>query len=168
MDELTAERLRELLDYDPLTGIFKWKKRTGSRSVVGAVAGNSSRAGYVDMKVDGERNYAHRLAWLYVHGIRPEGVIDHMNGIRSDNRIANLRDVSLSVNAQNSINGHKDSKYSQLLGVTFCKRRQRYIAQIRATGNTGMKYIGSFRTPEEAHQAYLARKLEIHPGYIAQ
>ena len=94
---LTAERLREVASYDPETGEFRWilprKKVT-----VGAVAGTLSKRGYIDICSDVRVYKAHRLAWLYVHGAWPEALIDHINGDKADNRLANLRPATKSEN----------------------------------------------------------------------
>ena len=101
--ELTAERLREVLAYDPDTGVFTWKARTSpfSRVNVGDVAGNLRRDGYIEICVDGRKHQSHRLAWLYVYGEWPADQIDHINGIRTDNRIANLREANNAENHHN-------------------------------------------------------------------
>ena len=84
---LTAERLREVLDYDPDTGVFTRKVRTASSVKVGDVAGSLNGKGYIRIRVDGRLYFAHRLAWLYVHGEWPVDQVDHINGIKNDNRI---------------------------------------------------------------------------------
>ena len=91
-------RLRELLRYVPKTGQFYWRKQCGPASR-GSEAGNSQSAGYRLIGIDKCYYYAHRLAWLYVHGVEPTGDIDHINGNPADNRIANLRECPRSKNA---------------------------------------------------------------------
>ena len=88
---LTAERLRELLNYDPLTGVFSWRVNGRGRSGVGTVAGGSN---HKRIAIDKKEYFVHRLAWLYVHGCWPTEDIDHINGDPSDNRIANLREAN--------------------------------------------------------------------------
>ncbi len=100
--ELTAEYLRSILHYDQETGIFTWKVRTARRVKAGDVAGCSDGDGYRLIKVQSRLYKAHRLAWLYIHGSWPKDQIDHINRIRTDNRIANLREVSNKQNLQNT------------------------------------------------------------------
>src|SRR5690606_33021363 len=87
---LTRERLAEVLDYDPTTGIFLWKKPTGSRAVAGSVAGTVNLSGYIQIQIDGTIYYAHRLAWLWMTGSWPNNEIDHSEMNPADNRWSNL------------------------------------------------------------------------------
>jgi hypothetical protein len=150
---LTAERLQEVLDYDPETGVFVWKRKTGSRAKPGQVAGNAHSLGYRFLCVDGRRYKEHRLAWLYVHNVWPLGDVDHIDGRRDNNAICNLRDVSRSVNAQNMRLARAHSA-AGLLGVRKTKNG-RWCARIN---------IGTYDTPEEAHAAYIEAKRRLHPG----
>lgn len=95
---LSAESLREVLDYCPDSGEFTWKVYRGRCAKVGSKAGTLKPTGYVAIILFGKWYGAHRLAWLHVHGAWPNGDIDHINGCPSDNRIANLRDVSKNMN----------------------------------------------------------------------
>lgn len=93
-------RLQALYEYNPLSGLFISRSRIGSRPA-GSVAGSRNKDGYICIRIDGISYYAHRLALLYVEGVYPEQVVDHINRCRSDNRYVNLRDVSVAVNNQN-------------------------------------------------------------------
>lgn len=110
---LTAARLREVVDYDPTTGVFRWKEKKKGWRVVGAVAGTSFPNGYRFIGIEGYRFLGHRLAWLYATGEWPKDEIDHINGDKSDNRIANLRPVTRQQNNWNgavraqSTSGHR-------------------------------------------------------------
>jgi len=100
---ITVERLKELLNYNETTGAFTWKVTPKSyRVAVGDVAGGVHSKGYIHIKIDGVTRFAHRLAWLYVFGSLPKQQIDHINRIKTDNRISNLRDVSATENNRNT------------------------------------------------------------------
>lgn len=157
---VSSARLRELLDYDPQTGLFTRRVWRGGTSRPGSVAGGShGKTGYRQISVDGRLYFAHRLAWFYVHGVWPNGQIDHINGTRSDNRIDNLRDVQSRINTENQRRPRRDNSLG-LLGVH--KFRKSFIAQLQAKGR--MIYLGSFKTAEEASAAYLAAKRALHEG----
>lgn len=156
--ELTAAHLRRTVDYDPGTGVFHWIRTDGHRAA-GNVAGTRDSGGYLRFCVDNTRHRAHRLAWLYVHGVWPSGVIDHINGDKTDNRMANLRDVSHAVNIQNQRHASARSRTS-VLGVY--RQGNRFTAQIQVAKRS--VHIGCFATVEEAHDAYLKKKRELHAG----
>lgn len=162
---LTPQRLKELLHYDPVSGLFRWKERPKNKSWNNRYAGREAGAvrdgGYIQIHIDGRFYRAHRLAWLYTHNEWPQHQIDHTNGIRHDNSIRNLRDVTGEINSQNQRGPRTDSSTS-LLGVTKIAGSGRYMAQIRAKG--GKMYLGMFSCPEKAHQAYVAAKRKYHPG----
>jgi len=159
---LDIARLTEVLEYNKETGRFYWKVSTSNRAKIGNEAGHYHHAtGYIYISIDGKNYRAHRLAWLYVNGIFPSCKIDHINGCKSDNSIANLRDVSHSVNMQN-IRAARSDNYSQLLGAHHYKKTGQWTSQIQI----GKKklYLGLFDTPEAAHAAYLFKKRELHEG----
>jgi hypothetical protein len=156
---VTQARLHELLSYDPETGILYWRgSKRGVR--MGQPAGNPSR-GYLQLMVEGHQTFVHRFIWLYVYGKWPEGNIDHIDGNRSNNRICNLRDVTQSTNIQNERKPRRNNK-SGFLGVKA--DRGRWRAEISISGKT--KFLGRFKTPEEAHQAYVESKRKNHPGFM--
>lgn len=93
-NDLTAEYLRERIDYNPVTGQFFSVQGSRFGEPIGARASN----GYIKIGVNKRSYLAHRLAWLYVHGKWPDHTIDHINGNRADNRIENLRDMTLRDN----------------------------------------------------------------------
>ena len=158
---LSAHRLRDLLHYDPETGLFTWRVQR-CNVAKGASAGWVKKGGYIGIGVDGRLHSAHRLAWLYVYGEMPTGDIDHINGITSDNRIDNLRNVARQINIQNQRRPQKGS-ISGYLGVFYDKRRNKYVARIKPKGG-GRKHIGEFATAEEAHSAYVQAKRVAHEG----
>ena len=160
--DLSQERLKELLHYDPNTGVFAWaKERRGV--TVGKIANNCSpTTGYIRIRVDGFLYNAHRLAWLYMSGSLPDKEIDHRNGIRADNRWKNLRNGTHGLNQQNRRRVNKNNLSGGLLGVTRPKNGIRF--QVKITVGGKQQYIGSFPTAEIAHVAYLKAKRELHPG----
>ena len=152
---LTQARLKELLHYDPETGVFTWLERRGM-ALKGSVAGNLNQTGYIHIYVLNKPYKAHRLAWLYMHGVWPDGFIDHINGVRNDNRICNLRPVTNQENVCNIKNARSDSQ-SGLLGAQ--KRGDKFMAEVRHKGDRF--FLGYFNTAEEAHIAYIAKKREV-------
>lgn len=162
---ISAERLRELVDYDPETGMFRWSPhlrdtRNGHRA--GKPAGHTCKThGYVVMTVAQQHYKAHRLAWLYVHGTHPVGLIDHINGNRSDNRMVNLRDVTPS---QNNINrGADPNNTSGMKGASWSETNQRWLAHISFGAQT--YHLGFFDTVAEAHAAYRGAAVIAHGAY---
>ena len=152
----SQKELQEILDYNPHTGIFMWRKqRRGVK--VGVPLGTDNGFGYLRITVLGKSYYAHRLAWFYVEGSWPDQ-IDHINGIKSDNSYCNLRDVTVQQNAQNKIFPQKTSK-SQILGVSWHKKAKKWQAHICIYKER--KYLGLFASVEEAQQAYLNEKRNI-------
>lgn len=155
---LTVELLREMLSYSPETGLFTRVLPTNNGKGMGR-AGYLNPIGYIQIGCIGKRFLAHRLAWLYVHGVMPSGDIDHINGIRDDNRIENLRDVPHSVNIENQRKARPDNK-SGYMGVRAIGKS--FQASIRTDGR--YTHIGTYATAEGAHQAYLMVKRQIHQG----
>lgn len=159
--DLTAQRLRELVHYDPETGAFTWRVKPNQNIRVGATLG-CLRNGYLCTKVDKHQCYLHRLAWLYMTGDWPVHCIDHIDGNRANNAFSNLRDVTMTVNLQNRHAAAKTNKSCGLLGV--CRSTgQRWRASIRVNGQHIVTCHG---TAEEAHAAYLAAKRLHHPGNV--
>jgi len=159
MSELTQERLKEVLDYNPDTGLFTWKVRLSIRAVKGKVAGVINERGYIKIQIDKKIYRGHRLAWLYIHGKFPALGIDHINGNRADNRIDNLREATDSENKQNKA-AQKNNK-SGYLGVYWSKTMMKWTARIQL--NYVTTPLGYYETPELAYAAYCEAKLKIHP-----
>jgi hypothetical protein len=145
---LTADELRTLLEYEPVTGILRWREPPNRRIQRGSAAGTMSR-GYVWVRLNGKRYAAHRLAWFYMTGEWPKADIDHRNCRRDDNSWANLRAASRMENARNM-----GVKRNGLKGVAYDRARQRFMARIKVRGQT--VYLGRFSTEKEAHAAYAA------------
>lgn len=154
---ITVERLRELLDYNPVTGVFKWRPTLKMRRK-GLVAGTQHTKWYWHIRVDKRWYLAHRLAWLYVYGRWPADEIDHINGVRFDNRIANLREATTTQNRQN-----RKPKVAGLKGVQ--KYYHRWRARIYVSGKC--IWLGSFTTQEAASAAYREAAIK-HYGEFAR
>lgn len=156
---LTQNRLKQVLDYDPHTGVFTRKlKQPGATK--GSVSGSLTREGYLVTSVDSKVYKCHRLAWLYMTGSWPKSQIDHMNGQRSDNRFKNLRDVGQTQNIENQRKAQIRNKSTGVLG-TF-RNGNGFAARI-SHGNS-KTYLGTFKTLDEAQAAYLAAKRLLHSG----
>lgn len=153
---VSREEVQALLSYDPTTGLFTHRVN-GHKRVAGDVTGRLDSKGYVRVRLLGYEFKAHRLAWLLTYGTWPQAEIDHINGCPSDNRIVNLRDVSVAVNGWNRKGAMRNNK-SGLLGVSTIGKK--FHAQIKANGVH--MFLGAFDTPEAAHAAYLTAKTELH------
>ena len=149
---ITQKQLKEVLKYDPKTGIFVWIAGRGNRMRSGDIAGGVKTNGYIEIKIDGKPYKAHRLAWLYVYGYFPENQIDHKNRIRAANKISNLREASRQCNLRNS-KIRKDNK-SGVRGVTWKHANKKWQAAIRINGID--IYLGVHKDLEEAACVRLA------------
>lgn len=161
--ELTQARLKELLHYDPETGVFTWVAPTSWRVRAGTVAGYLAR-GYRYIRVDGVRHGAHRLAVLYMLGHMPVAEVDHRNGVPSDNSWLNLRECTHAENHQNrgrhTARSNAATAQSGVPGVTWHKLRCKWRASVTSGGK--QHHCGLFDTVAEAHQAYLTAKARLH------
>lgn len=159
---LTAERLRELFIYTLDTGMFVNRINRSPRAMTGMVAGSLTKDGYLVIRIDRAIYKAHRLAWLYVHGVWPSNLLDHKNRIKVDNRIDNLRLADKTLNGQNKVEAQANNKLGRL-GVTL-----HFDGHYRATiqHENKQRHIGLFDTPEEASAAYEKAKTELHADAI--
>jgi hypothetical protein len=157
MTTLTYDRLREVLNYDAPTGVFTWRIKLSRKTVVGRKAGSTKPSGYVSIRIDTSGYYAHRLAWCYVYGSWPEEEIDHINGLRADNRISNLRQASRKQNMENRVQATGSSGYR---GVCWLEANQKWRASI--VHNRKNIYLGLFETAEEASDAYNQAASHFH------
>lgn len=161
--DLTAHRARELFDYNPETGHLTWRRKEYGadepNSTIdlwpGKQAGCWTSAGYISIIVDGKPKQAHRIIWAHVHGAPPSNCIDHINGVRDDNRISNLRDVSRAMNSQNRRQAQGGRSLPLGVKASVGKGRTTYNATLT---------LGGFATPEEAHAVYLEMKRRHHAG----
>lgn len=147
--KLCWDRLIEVLDYNSETGIFI-NKVGGPRRTIGKEAGTITQYGYRIITIDRLIFAAHRLAWFYCFQEWPEGLIDHIDGNKLNNKLDNLREANQSQNLQNAkLQSNNTSGYR---GVRFDENCGRFSARI--TLNNITKHLGLFNTAEEASEAY--------------
>jgi hypothetical protein len=141
---LTQKRLKQLLNYNSETGIFTWKETRTFTALSGSTAGSKNSCGYIRIKLDGQEQMAHRLAWMFIHGkLNTQLEIDHINGVRDDNRILNLRQVNSSQQRMNSkLNRDNTSGYRGVVKDSRGNGRWRVFIQ--------REFVGSFKTKEDA------------------
>lgn len=173
--DISAETVRQLLAYDPETGVLTWKPRTpdmfsrNGRSQewkcrnwnsrhAGKRAGCVDKSQYTKIRFYGGLFYAHRLAWVIVHGVWPEANLDHKHGVNSGDRLSNLRPATQAENMQNRCASKRNS--SGYLGVSWSISSKKWTARIRANGK--YLHLGLFATAEEAAEAYLSAKRKFH------
>lgn len=140
MKMLTKKQLEGVLVYNPMTGLFVRKK-------TGKLTGTKSRAGYVIIGIGKPTYYAHRLAWLWTYGEWPDGLIDHIDRDKTNNRISNLRVTNKGVNAVNSVAVRSKSGFR---GVYYQSNTSKW--RVKA----GRVNVGYFSSKKAAHRAYLA------------
>lgn len=159
---LTQSELKSQLHYDPETGIFTRIVSTSNRVKVGDIAGRKHNFGYLQIQVNGKLYLSHRLAWLYVYGEFPLNDIDHINMIRDDNWIENLREATRSENLFNR--GSNKTNTSGFKGVSFNKASNKWVAQAKLNGKK--QGLGYFSTPELASEAYQAFTTKHHGEFL--
>jgi hypothetical protein len=147
-----------MLDYCPETGIFTRKASQLRPDLIGKEAGSLHSEGYRHIKIKGMSYYAHRLAWFYYYGVEPTNFLDHINGVKGDNRIKNLRGATNQENCRNR--GKFLNNAASYKGVSWCKLTKKYHAQCQVDGKK--HHLGRYPTPEEAHAAYVAFATEHH------
>lgn len=146
---LTQDELKRILKYDHETGVFAWRA-VANKKRPGDIAGSTNGRGYRQIGIGGRDYSAHRLAWMYVHGVWPTE-IDHINGVRDDNRLANLRVVTKNENQHNRPTAKGYSRY-----------RRGWLARIVV--NNVQHFLGTFTTENDARTAYLEAKKHYHPS----
>ncbi|PTT41483.1 HNH endonuclease [Acidovorax sp. HMWF018] len=159
--ELTAQRLREVLRYEPESGQMFWLIRAAHRRHPGEEAGSPSKDGRIRIRIDGQLFYRYRLAWLWMTGKWPDKCVDHINGDHTDDSWKNLRDVPQAINCQNYRKAPKSSS-TGLLGAQALPNG-RFESSVKTLYKR--RYLGSFDNAQDAHEAYIAAKRELHPGF---
>ncbi len=158
MDQI---ELKRLLRFDPQSGEFRWKVDRGGGAKAGDIAGGSNSCGYWKIWVCGRSYYAHRLAWLYVHGRWPAFEIDHIDGNGMNNALDNLREASSGENKENRRRVRSDKKSKGRIGVRWVKEKGKWASRIQRHGKS--RHLGYFDTEGDAYQAYLVAKERMHP-----
>jgi hypothetical protein len=148
MSKIDCNQLKEILEYQPDTGLFYWKT-SGKGIKKNRKAGHLSKDGYVDIRIKNSLYPAHRVAWMMVTGSWPNNFVDHINRIRSDNRFVNLREATKAENAQNTdLPSNNTSGYK---GVVWHKPNRNWCAQIFI--NKKHIHLGSFKNLQDAINA---------------
>jgi hypothetical protein len=155
--ELTPEVLRQIISYEPLSGEIS-RKNSGSGGGPGIQAGTAHHSGYIQVSVMGKLHLAHRLAVLYMTDHWPEYEVDHINGVRCDNRWSNLREATRGQNRQNLT--PVTPGVSGLRGANLHKWSKLWRSRLVVDGVTHS--LGYFPTAEDAHKAYLMAKADLH------
>jgi len=158
---IDIERVREVLSYDPDTGVFIWRVRASRNVMAGDVAGCLNLAGYIEIGIDGLIYKAHRLAYALSRGEDPAGLVDHIDGVITNNVASNLRCATSTINAQNRRGASKNAK-SSLIGAFFRADRGHWTSSIVVDGKR--LNLGRFPSDLEAHEAYVAAKRKYHEG----
>lgn len=160
------QKIPDSINQDFLKYKFTYVEETGDLifNSNGRVAGSLSTRGYLRTYVLGSRISNHWIVWMIHHGTWPKECIDHINGNKIDNRITNLRDVKARVNAENQMKPKGNRMGDLPLGVSLRRSliRDKYQARIMTNGE--QKTLGTFNTPEEAHDAYVKAKRILHEG----
>jgi excinuclease UvrABC ATPase subunit len=161
---ITQERLKQLATYEPETGLLICAvNRKGSKNKIGDVLGSFNKSGYVEVQLDGRKYFVHRLAWLYMTGFMPEGVVDHINRDKKDNRWSNLRVVTQVEN------GHNQNRLA-VRNSTGYVGVHRWNGKYRAKIVVKQKqiHLGTFNDPVDAYAAYEAAKQKHQPPQEAK
>lgn len=170
-EALSPAYVRAILDYDAATGELRWRERSVdmfafpggekvcevyNRDFAGKVAGTVQKSGYRTLYISGRNYFAHRVIWLIVHGKWPDNQIDHINRVKSDNRLENLRDVTGQINSWNV-------DHSGFSGATWDKHKRRWKSSITHAGKT--IFLGRYRDRDAAIAAY-QRAVQDKRGYV--
>lgn len=157
---MSIERFHELFDLDALSGVLRWRVSPSTKVKAGAIAGSNTEKGYLAVKIDKKRHLVHRVVFAMANGYLPEQV-DHINGVRDDNRPTNLRAATYLQNNQNR-RARKDSS-SGVKGVCWNSRASKWEARVRANGKNN--YLGLFCDVAEAKKVVCAFREQHHKEF---
>lgn len=171
-NDLTADYVRSILNYDHENGILWHKPRPirpdharhdkiWNERYATPKLRRSRKGSYLHIKIDGVLYRSHRIAWLYYYGVWPTTLIDHENGVRDDIRIKNLREATFSNNTMNSTK--RSDNASGFKGVDYMAKKGLWRARVGISGKN--IFLGLFQTPEDAHEAYKAASRELHKEF---
>ena len=155
---LTQELVHSLFDYDPETGLFICKQRR-SQKPAGSIAGYKNSNGYIFLHINHKNYSAHRVAWFYVYGVWPK-FLDHINRVKDDNRICNLKNVNRSENGQNREKCLNNKTGYKGVSIRKSKKGIKYVAQIKS--NNKVIHLGYFDIAEQAFEAYCNAASKYH------
>lgn len=152
---MTHEECLKLFSYDKESGKLYWKIKPNDRTHVGTECGHIMNCGYKHISYKGKKYLAHRLIWFIQNAVWPEKQLDHINGLKLDNRLENLREVTNRMNANNL----KQHRQGHLVGSSFDKRRNKWQSYIKL--DKVRKHLGYFQTQLEAHSTYINKCKEL-------
>ena len=161
MNAIEIDLLRERIDYDPETGVLRWKESLGIKTVAGKECGGLHSSGYRNIVINKRPFRAHRIAFALFYGKWPIDQIDHINGIKDDNRISNLREASREENAANRAKSKNNT--SGFKGVYWGNWANKWVAQIFFKKKR--IYLGLFDCPQKAHNAYVVAANKLHGDF---
>ena len=163
MKEISIQELRDYLKYNPEDGSIIRIKKASSNAKVGDTAGSIKDNGYAAIKLNKKRFLAHRVAWAIYYGEWPSKCLDHINGIRNDNRISNLRECTPMENSWNRRKSKNNT--SGISGIYFNKRMKKWCVGIRS--NKKHKYLGSFSDFQDAKKIALNARNSFHGEFAS-
>lgn len=158
---VSLSTFKEYLDYNQETGVFTWIKRPSNRVKVGDVAGSYHAKGYLCISLKNQPVLCHRLAWAMTKGDWPADEIDHINGVRDDNRIVNLREANRCQNVHNTC--RRLDNTSGVKGVSWYKQYGKWMA--RVTSNGKAVFLGYFDSIDEAEAAVRLAREKYHKEF---
>jgi hypothetical protein len=156
LNMIPIDRARSLLDYDPATGILRWREDRTAGTKAGDMAGTPNGDGYLKVSIIGKRYFSHRVVFAMYYGRQPTAQIDHIDGDRYNNKISNLREATHSQNVMNT--RRLDSNSVGVKNISI--KRRKYLARIQA--NKRIFYVGSFETLNEASEAIQRARKHFH------